>query len=42
MIKCDYLVGADGVRSLVRKHLGIEMQGTKGKYLNVSHFYLDI
>lgn len=26
-IKCDYLVGADGVRSEVRRDLGIELSG---------------
>ena len=30
-IECEYLVGADGVKSEVREDLGIEMIGQKGK-----------
>jgi 2-polyprenyl-6-methoxyphenol hydroxylase-like FAD-dependent oxidoreductase len=30
-IRCHYIVGADGVKSKVRKDLGIKMLGQKGK-----------
>ena len=34
-IECEYLVGADGVKSKVRQDLGIEMIGDKSKLLQL-------